>query len=54
MRVQDKGNRFVVVSKETDIRKAKEQIERSSFTRLDHDPTFEHVEMVKSWAEKWY
>ena len=54
MRVQDKGNRFVVVNKETDIRKANEQIERSSFTKLNYDPTAEHIEKVKIWAEKWH
>ena len=54
MRVQDKGNRFVVVNKETDIRKANEQIERSSFTKLNYDPTAEHIEKVKKWAEKWH
>jgi len=44
MRLQDKGNRFIVVDKNTDKLKANEQIERSSFVRLDHDPTLMHVE----------
>ena len=52
MRQQDKGNRFIVVDKETDIHKANEQIERSSFEVVDHDPTTDHVEKVKLWTEK--
>ena len=31
MRLQGKGNRFVVADKETDRNKAQEQIDRSSF-----------------------
>ena len=54
MRIQDKGNRFVIVDKETDKQKAEEQIARSSFRKLDHDPTNEHIQKVKAWAEKWY
>ena len=30
MRLQDKGNRFVVADKETDLKKAQEPISRSS------------------------
>ena len=54
MRLQDKGNRFVIVDKETDKRKAEEQIARSSFQKLDHDPTSEHIQKVKEWADKWH
>jgi len=53
MRLQDKGNRFVIVNKITDKQKAKEQIDRSSFVELDHDPTRIHIEKVRNWAEKW-
>ena len=53
MRSQDKGNRFVVVNKETDIQKANDQINRSSFKKLDHDPTKDHIEIVKRWSNKW-
>ena len=53
IRQQDKGNRFIIVDKETDIRKANEQIERSSFQVLDHDPTRDHIEQVRQWTEKW-
>ena len=51
---QDKGNRFVVVDKETDIRKADEQIQRSSFQIVPTDPTPNHIRTVKDWAETWH
>ena len=54
MILQDKGNRFVIVDKDTDKRKAYDQIERSSFRLLDYDPTEEHIERVTDWAGKWY
>ena len=53
MRQQDKGNRFIIVDKETDLKKANEQIERSSFRELNIDPTIDHIEKVKQWTEKW-
>ena len=34
MRLQEKGNRFVVVDKETDQIKAQQQIAKSSFQEL--------------------
>ena len=37
MRLQDKGNRFIIVDKQTDHEKADEQIERSSFLKIDYD-----------------
>ena len=54
IRQQDKGNRFVVVDKETDIKKSNEQIQRSSFKQIPGDPTEQHVTLVKNWAEKWH
>jgi len=54
LRTQDKGNRFVIVDKLTDKAKAKEQIDRSSFVEIDHDPTQSHIRKVTDWAEKWY
>ena len=54
LRTQDKGNRFVIVDKLTDKAKAKEQIDRSSFVEIDHDPTQSHIRKVAEWAEKWY
>ena len=54
MRQQDKGNRFVIVDKTIDKIKANEQINRSSFRKLDYDPTNEHIEKVSTWAKKWF
>ena len=54
IRQQDKGNRFVVVDKETDIKKAEEQIQRSSFQTVTSDPTPDHIRRVKDWAETWH
>ena len=54
MRLQDKGNRFVIVDKDTDTQKAKEQINRSSFVELDHDPNPSHIQKVEAWIDKWY
>ena len=53
MRLQDKGNRFIIVDKETDCEKANKQIERSSFLKTDYDPTTLHTKKVKDWATKW-
>ena len=39
MRLQDKGNRFVVVDKNTDRLKAQQQIRSSSFIKPNHDST---------------
>ena len=54
MRLQDKGNTFVVVDKETDRKKAQEQIDGSSFKTLYHDPTRNHIKIVSEWANKWF
>ena len=54
MRLQDKGNRFVIVNKATDTQKAKEKIERSSFAEINYDPTTSHVQKVENWARKWH
>ena len=43
MTVQDKTNRFVIVEKKTDHLKAQQQIGRSSFIKLNHDPTDTHI-----------
>ena len=53
MRLQDKGNIFVIVDKDTDHLKAQQQIACSSFTKLDIDPTYTHIQKVKEWADKW-
>ena len=54
MRQQDKGNPFAIVDKETDKIKAKEQLDRSSFIKLNQDPTNDHIKLVKEWAVKWF
>ena len=48
IRQQDKGNRFVVVDKETDIKKSEEQIQRSSFQIMPDNPTQQHIDLVKN------
>ena len=53
MRLQDKGNRFIIVDKQTDREKANEQIERSSFLKIGYDPTTLRINKVKEWATKW-
>ena len=54
MLLQDKGNRFVAVDKVTDRNKEEEQIDKSSFNTLDHDPTSNHIKIVSEWANKWF
>ena len=53
MGLQDKGNRFVIADKNTDPLKAQQQIGRSSFIKLYHDPTDTHIKNVQEWADKW-
>ena len=53
MRLQDKGNRFIIVDKQTDCEKDNDQIERSSFLKIDYDPTTLHINKVKEWTTKW-
>ena len=53
MRLQDKGNRFIIVDKQTDCEKDNDQIERSSFLKIDYDPTTLHINKVKEWTIKW-
>ena len=53
LRIQDKGNRFVLVDKKTDKEKAYVQIERSNFVQVEDDPTKHHVEIVKNFVQKW-
>ena len=48
MRSQDKGNRFVVVDKQTDIVKTNHQIERSSFVKPNY-PNKEFISNFNSW-----
>ena len=52
MRLQNKGNKFIIVDKQTDCEKANEQIERSSFSKIDNNPTALHINKEKEWATK--
>ena len=53
MRLKDKGNRFIIVIQQTDREKANRQIKRSSFLKIEYDPTTLHINKVKEWATKW-
>ena len=53
IRVQDKGSRFVVLGNNSYIEKVEHQINRSSFDKLDADPTPKFKEEVNNWLEKW-
>ena len=53
VRVQDKGSRFVVLDNDDYIKKVEHQINRSSFQRLEYDPTKSFEVKVKTWIEKW-
>ena len=53
LRMQDKGNRFLVVDKTEDIEKAQAQISRSSFLEVPDDLTGRHIKIVTEWVEKW-
>ena len=54
MRLQDKGNTFVVVDKKTDKTKAQQQIAKSSFQEFNYDLTKEHIKKVEQRSEKWF
>ena len=51
--VQDKGSRFVVLDINSYIEKVEHQINRSSFDKLDADPSPKFKEKVNNWLEKW-
>ena len=53
MRLKDKGNRFIIVIQQTDREKANRQIKRSSFLKIEYDPTTLHINKVKEWTTKW-
>ena len=53
MRLQDRGNRFVIVDKNTDHFKEQQQIGRSYFIKLNHDPADTHIKKVKERVDKW-
>ena len=41
-----------MVDKQTDIIKANHQLERSSFVKLNYDPTEQFISNIKQWADK--
>ena len=53
VRVQDKGSQFVVLNNDDYVRKVEDQINRSSFLALDHNPSQEFDFKVEKWLEKW-
>ena len=53
IRVQDKGSRFVILENDDYCSKIKNQLDRSSFSLLHHDPTPSFVEKVNSLIIKW-
>ena len=60
VRVQDKRSRFVVLDNEDYVldnedyvKKVEHQINRSSFQRLEYDPTKSFEVKVNTWVEKW-
>ena len=53
IRVQDKGSRFVLLSSEQYCKKVQHQINRSSSTLLNSDPTKLFEDKINTWNEKW-
>ena len=47
MRLQDKGNRSVIIDKETDKIKAQQQIATSLFQELNFDWTKEYIKKIE-------
>ena len=53
-RIQDKGSRFVIVSKNEYQDKMFEQLNNNlHYDKLNYDPTMEHFEKVKNWSQHW-
>ena len=53
IRVQDKGSHFVVLNTCDYVENVEHQINRSSFSRLDEDPSPEFKQKVNNWLDKW-
>ena len=51
--VQDKGSRLAVLDTNSYIEKVEHQINRSSFDKLDADPSSKFKEKVNNWLKKW-
>ena len=53
-RIQDKGSRFVIVSKNEYQDKMFEQLNNNlHYDKLNYDPTMEHFEKIKNWGRDW-
>ncbi len=46
IRMQDKGNNFVILNKTLDQNKVKEQMERGSFKIIDEDPSLDTIKDI--------
>ena len=53
IRVQDKVLRFTVLETNSYIEKVEQQINRSSFDKLDTDPSPKFKDKLNNWLEKW-
>ena len=53
VRVQEKGFRFVVLNNDHYVRKVEDQIGRSYFLQLDHNPTQKLDFKIKKWLGGW-
>ena len=53
IRVQDKVLRFTVLETNSYIEKVEQQINRSSFDKLDTDPSSKFKDKLNNWLEKW-
>ena len=53
LRMQDKGNSFVILDKTLDESKVKEQMERGSFKIIDKDPSLDTFKDIEKWVDKW-
>ena len=53
IRVQDKSSRFVLLANEQYCEKVQYQMNRSSFTLLNSDPTKIFEDKINTWIEKW-
>ena len=52
-RVQDKVSRFIVLDTSSYIGKVEHLINRSSFDKLDDNPSPKFKEKVNNWLQKW-
>ena len=54
VRVQDKGSRFVILDNNDYEQKIQTQIDRSSFNRLEEDPSKKFDIEINNWVLKWH